>query len=130
MVPAVRKRGTLTREQHDRSVAKMTDHRSGLNVEEIDIATLQAWMQSGRASARTIVEAYIARIDEIDAGLRAVLEVNPDALTIADALDAERAAGQTRGPLHGIPILLKDNIDTADQMETTAGSLALLGSRP
>jgi amidase len=108
----------------------MADERSSVKVEEIDVATLQAWMQSGRATARQIVEAYIARIGALDGSLRSVLEVNPDALTIADSLDQERAAGQVRGPLHGIPILLKDNIDTADQMQTTAGSLALLGSRP
>ena len=108
----------------------MADERSSVNVEEIDVATLQNWMQSGRATARQIVEAYVARIEALDGNLRSVLEVDPDALTIADALDQERAAGQVRGPLHGIPILLKDNIDTADQMETTAGSLALLGSRP
>ena len=108
----------------------MADDRSSVNVEEIDVATLQDWMQSGRATARQIVEAYTARIEALDGNLRSVLEVNPDALAIADALDRERASGQVRGPLHGIPILLKDNIDTADQMETTAGSLALLGSRP
>jgi amidase len=108
----------------------MADGRSSVNVEEIDVATLQAWMQSGRASAHQIAEAYIARIEALDGSLRSVLQVNPDALAIADELDRERSAGQVRGPLHGIPILLKANIDTADQMETTAGSLALLGSRP
>src|SRR4051812_47391598 len=108
----------------------MADERSSVNVEEIDLSTLRTWMERGEATARQIVEAYIARIEQVDGGLRSVLEINPDALTIADALDRERAAGQVRGPLHGIPILLKDNIDTADQMETTAGSLALLGSKP
>ncbi len=100
---------------------------------ETDIFSLRAAMGDGRLTARAITEAYIARIGQIDqgpGGLRAVLELNPDALIIADARDAERAAGQLRGPLHGIPILLKDNIDTADGMHTTAGSLALLGSRP
>jgi amidase len=108
----------------------MTENPASVNVEEVDIATLQEWMRTGRATARQIVEAYIARIEELDGRLHSVLEVNPDALAIADALDQERASGQVRGPLHGIPILLKDNVDTADQMETTAGSLALLGSRP
>src|SRR5439155_10732165 len=98
--------------------------------EEIDVSTLRSWMESGQARARQIVEAYMVRIEQIDGGLRSVLQVNPDALNIADALDRERANGQVRGPLHGIPILLKDNIDTADRMETTAGSLSLLGSRP
>jgi amidase len=101
-----------------------------IDVEEASIATLQRWMVDGTATARQIVEAYIARIRKLDGRLRSVLEVNPDALIIADQLDAERAASRVCGPLHGIPILLKDNIDTADQMQTTAGSLALLGSRP
>jgi len=108
----------------------MADGRTSVNVEEVDVATLRTWMETGQATARQIVEAYIARIEAIDSSLRSVLEVNPDALAIADGLDRERAAGQVRGPLHGIPILLKDNIDSADQMETTAGSLALLGSQP
>jgi amidase len=108
----------------------MADERSSVNVEEVGVSTLRAWMESGQASARQIVEAYVARIEQLDGRLRSVLEVNPDAVAIADALDQERAAGQVRGPLHGIPILLKDNIDTADQMETTAGSLALLGNKP
>src|SRR5205823_616265 len=76
---------------------------------------------------------YLARIDAIDRrgpGLRSVLEVNPDALALADALDNERKGKGPRGPLHGIPVLIKDNIDTADRMATTAGSLALVGARP
>jgi amidase len=116
---------TVTEEENG-----MADERSSVNVEEIDVSTLQALMQSGRATARQLVEAYVARIEALDGSLRSVLEVNPEALSIADALDRERAAGQVRGPLHGIPILLKDNIDTADRMLTTAGSLALVGSRP
>ncbi|MBX0329419.1 amidase [Oscillochloris sp. ZM17-4] len=102
-------------------------------VYEISIADLRAAMGAGRLTSRAIVEAYLARIAQIDqgeGGLRSVLELNPDALAIADALDAERAGGAVRGPLHGIPVLIKDNIDTADAMHTTAGSLALLGSRP
>src|SRR5262249_13191501 len=81
----------------------------------------------------SLVEQYIARIEAIDRNgpaLRSVLEVNPDALAIADRLDAERRGGRTRGPLHGIPILLKDNIATADRMMTTAGSLALARVTP
>src|SRR5438093_2866090 len=90
-------------------------------------------MSSGRYSARQIAEMYLRRIDEIDRtgpALRSVIEVNPDALTIADQLDAERKTRGPRGPLHGVPILIKDNIDTADRMLTTAGSLALEGSTP
>ncbi len=86
-------------------------------VYETSIADLRAAMEAGHLTSRTIVEVYIARIGRIDqgeAGLRAVLELNPQALEIADALDAERAVGSVRGPLHGVPVLLKDNIDTAD----------------
>lgn len=100
---------------------------------EQTITALQAAMQQGKLTARELVVDYIARIEALDqAGptLRAVIEVNPEALTIAEALDAERATSGPRGPLHGIPILLKDNIDTADPMLTTAGSLALMTSRP
>src|SRR5258708_7451941 len=101
--------------------------------EEVTAAQLQAWMASGRYTARQVAELYLRRIDEIDRSgpaLRAVIEVNPDALTIADALDAERRAQGPRGPLHGIPVLIKDNVDTADRMMTTAGSLALEGAKP
>ena len=100
-------------------------------LDEATIAQLQEGMASGRYTARGLVELYLRRIDEIDRSgptLRSVIEVNPDALAIADALDAERRASGARGPLHGIPVLIKDNIDTADRMETTAGSLALEGS--
>jgi amidase len=105
-------------------------------MKDYTISELQARMQApalsaDALSARTLVEAYLARIERLDRNgptLNAVIEINPDALTIADALDAERAAQGPRGPLHGIPVLLKDNIDTADRMMTTSGSLALLGS--
>lgn len=102
-------------------------------LDEITIADLQAWMASGKYTARSITEKYLARLEAIDKrgpSLASVLEVNPEALAIADALDKERSAGHVRGPMHGIPVLIKDNIDTADRMQTTAGSLALLGSRP
>ena len=90
-------------------------------------------MESGEDTARSLTEAYLERIETLDRegpALRALLEPNPDALEIADELDRERRGGRVRGPLHGIPVLLKDNIETADGMETTAGSLALLGARP
>jgi amidase len=102
-------------------------------LDEITIADLQAGMASGKFSARSITEKYMARIEEIDKqgpALNSVIEVNPDALAIADALDKERKANHVLGPMHGIPVLIKDNIDTADRMQTTAGSLALLGSKP
>jgi amidase len=107
--------------------------RAPFTLEEATIADLQQRMASGRDSARSLTEQYIARIEAIDRGgpaLHSVLEVNPEALAIADRLDAERKGGRVRGPLHGIPILLKDNIATADRMMTTAGSLALAGVTP
>src|SRR5688572_16446991 len=97
---------------------------------EWTISDLQEGMESGELTARRIAELYTERMDEIDKNspyINSVIELNPDALEIADTLDAERKAGKVRGPLHGIPILIKDNIDTADQMQTTSGSLALEG---
>ena len=101
-------------------------------LEEMTIAQLQEWMSLGRATARYITEQYLERIAALDRRgptLQQVLETNPDALAIAEGLDAERRSGDVRGPMHGIPVILKDNIDTTDMM-TTAGSLALLGSKP
>ncbi|MDQ6785738.1 MAG: amidase [Acidobacteriota bacterium] len=99
-----------------------------IELNEITINDLQAKMKSGELTARQIAEKYLARIKEIDPKLNSVIEINPDALQIADDLDKERKAGKLRGALHGIPILIKDNIDTADKMHTTAGSLALLNA--
>ena len=101
------------------------------DLEEATIADLQQYMAAGRFSARSITEQYLERIDDLNQKgptLRHVIETNPDAMAVAGSLDAERKAGKVRGPLHGIPVLLKDNIDTADRMTTTAGSLALEGS--
>jgi len=100
-------------------------------LDEITIGQLQAEQRSGKYTAQSLVEKYLARIEAIDRSgptLRAVIETNPDAMAIAQALDRERKAKGPRGPLHGIPILIKVNIDTADRMMTTAGSLALEGS--
>ena len=100
-------------------------------LDEMSVVQLQDAMTSGRYTSRRLVELYTARIAAIDRqgpALQSVMELNPDALTIADALDAERRSGRLRGPLHGIPVLIKDNIDTADRMMTTAGSLALAGA--
>ena len=101
--------------------------------DEVTVDDLQRLMESGEHTARSITEAYIGRIEAMDRQgpeLRSMIEINPDALEIADELDAERRAGATRGPLHGIPVALKDNLDTHDRMTTTAGSLALEGSIP
>ena len=106
---------------------------TAFEVEDVGIDALQAAMKDGRLTARALTQAYLDRIAAMDRKgptLRSVLETNPDALAIADALDAERRAKGPRGPLHGIPILLKDNVDTHDKTTTTAGSLALEGSIP
>jgi amidase len=95
-------------------------------LEEATLDELQGRMHSGEESARTLTEKYLERIRLLDPTLHAVLETNPDAVAEAVALDTERHAGSTRGPLHGIPVLLKDNIATAGKMHTTAGSVALL----
>ena len=97
------------------------------------IADLAAAMAAGRTSAVALVDAYLARIEAVDRHgpeLRAIIELNPEARAIAESLDRERKERGARGPLHGIPIVIKDNIGTADRMETTAGSLALIGARP
>ena len=99
---------------------------------EATIDALQQKMRQGVYTSHSITEQYLKRIEQIDKagpGLHAVIEVNPDALAIADQLDKERKAGTVRGPMHGIPVLVKDNIDTGDKMMTTAGSLALVGHR-
>ena len=101
------------------------------DLDEATVADLQRRMDAGQETSRTLVDKYLARIDAIDRNgpaLHSVLELNPDAGAIADALDAERKAGRVRGPLHGIPVLIKDNIATHDRMMTTAGSLALAGA--
>jgi amidase len=100
---------------------------------ELGIAALQELMQSGDLSSAELTAYYLDRIESIDrgeSGLNAIIEINPQAIEIAEALDAEREAEGPRGPMHGIPVVLKANIDTADQMATTAGSLALAGHRP
>ncbi len=104
-----------------------------IELEEKTIGEFQEALAIGTLTARKLVEMYQARIEALDQqgpALRSVLEINPDALAIADALDRERQERGPRGPLHGIPVLLKDNIATVDRMQTTAGSMALVGSQP
>ena len=106
---------------------------SAFDVTEKTVAQLQEALAGGALNSEQLVKLYLARIAALDkAGpkLNSIIELNPDALTIATALDAERKAKGPRGPLHGIPVLLKDNIATADGMQTTAGSLALVGAKP
>jgi amidase len=104
-------------------------------LEETTITDLQSAMQSGKLTARSIAEKYLERIAATDKAkhgpaINSIIELNPDALATADALDKERKAKGPRGPMHGIPIVIKDNIDTADRMATTAGSRAMIGARP
>ena len=116
---------------------------STFELNEITIRELQDGMKSGRFTARSIAEQYLARIESMDRpdkdksgndrrrpAVNSLLELNPDALAIADGLDQERKQKGPRGPLHGIPVLIKDNLDTSDKMNTPAGSLALMGARP
>ncbi|HEX6576627.1 MAG TPA: amidase family protein, partial [Gemmatimonadaceae bacterium] len=102
-------------------------------LEEKTVADLQRDMTTGKRTSASITNVYLERINSIDKRgpkLNSVIEINPDAMSIARALDAERKSRGARGPMHGIPVLIKDNIDTADRMMTTAGSLALEGSHP
>ena len=102
-------------------------------LDELTIADLSQGMNSGQWTCRDITQRYLERIQEIDRSgptLNSVIELNPDAIEIAERLDKERKEKSPRGPLHGIPILIKDNLDTADKMMTTAGSLALVGAKP
>ena len=111
-------------------IIALTSPIGAFELEEVTITELQQGMKSGTYTARSIAEMYLKRVAEIDKKgptIRSYLEINPDALTIADRLDHERREGMLRGPLHGIPVLLKDSIDTADRLETTGGSFALEG---
>lgn len=102
--------------------------RDDFELSEMTIAEMQQGLQSGKYTSVKLTELYLTRISEIDQGrhdLKSVIEVNPEALMLAEQMDKERKQGKLRGPLHGIPILIKDNIDTADKMHTTAGSIAL-----
>ncbi|RYY58360.1 MAG: amidase [Chitinophagaceae bacterium] len=115
--------------------APMPDTSAGADkfeLAELSIDQLQQAMDSGKYTSEQLVTLYFQRMDAIDTSgprLGSVIERNPDALKIATAMDAERKAGKKRGPLHGIPVMVKDNIDTGDQMQTTAGSLALVGNK-
>ncbi len=119
--------------QPDQKTASAANTVASFELEEATVATLQDGMKSGKYTARSITESYLRRIESLDKqgpSLHSVIETNPDVLQIADALDAERKSKGPRGPLHGIPVLIKDNIATSDKMTTTAGSLALKGSVP
>src|SRR5581483_2874752 len=118
------------------TIDKKTDEKDvvfkdDFDLNEVTIDVLQKKMQNKELTSRSITQKYLDRINQVDkAGpkLNAVIELNPDALSIADDMDKERARGKVRGPLHGIPVLVKDNIDTGDKMMTTAGAAALIGN--
>ena len=129
LVPFAPLRGESTA----RSVLSRTSGTRTFELQERSVAELQTALTRGELRSRDLVEQYLQRIKSMDRqgpSLRYVLEANPDAAEIAASLDKERSAGRTRGPLHGIPVLIKDNIDTADRMHTTAGSEALAEGRP
>lgn len=110
-----------------------TQNLPAFELDEITIDELSSGFKSGKYTVRAVAQKYLKRINEIDkAGpaINSVIQLNPDALTIADALDKELKEKGARSPMHGIPVLIKDNIDTADKMETTAGSLALMDAKP
>jgi amidase len=114
-----------------RSLTMAGQRAEPFQFEEVSVTALQAEMQAGRLTSKEIAEHYLGRIADLDRkgpALHSIIESNPDALTLAEELDRERKDKGPRGPLHGIPVILKDNIDTADRMTTTAGSLALEGS--
>src|SRR4051794_18916239 len=114
-----------------RPLASVRRRAESFQFEETSVAALQGEMEAGRLTAKAITGHYLERIAPLDRKgptLRSIIETNPDAVSVAEQLDRERAQQKIRGPLHGIPVILKDNIDTADRMTTTAGSLALQGS--
>lgn len=111
----------------------LPESRDSFALLELDIPQLQELMKSGKRSSKDLTQLYLDRINAIDRNghqLRSVIEINPDAIAIATSLDQERTSKGPRGPLHGIPVLIKDNIDTSDKMSTTAGSLTLVGPAP
>ncbi len=115
------------------NVSNLESAPASFELDEVTIAELQSAMSSGKYTAHSLARKYLDRIDDIDKHgptINSIIELNPDALSIASDLDKERKAGHVRGPLHGVPVLIKDNIDTHDRMTTTAGSLALAGSIP
>ncbi|MBW8332869.1 MAG: amidase [Prolixibacteraceae bacterium] len=128
--------GTLALAPLSSCVQPATKAESSVNfadfeLNELTISQLQEQMSSGKLTSEEITRKYLDRIELVNNNgpeLRAVIEMNPEAIAIAQKLDVERMAGKLRGPMHGIPVLIKDNIDTGDQMQTTAGSLALVGS--
>jgi len=132
--PALALTGLISCTTSETEKKSTTGHKvKPFELDELTISDFQDGMKSGKYTARSIIEKYLERIAEMDKqgpSLHALIEVNPDVLSIAEELDKERQQNQLRGPMHGIPVIIKDNIDTADKMSTTAGSFALEGSIP
>ena len=101
-------------------------NKNKIEIEEMTVMQMQTAMKEGKVTSKQLVEMYLARIKQIDGKLNSIIEINPDAIKIAEQMDRERAAGKVRSMMHGIPLVIKDNIDTSDKMKTTAGSLALV----
>ncbi|SHM68442.1 amidase [Flavobacterium xanthum] len=123
--------GCTSSSKKDQEVAPANVIDTNFELEEETIASLREKLASGKYTSEQLVQLYLKRIETVDkngAQLNSVIEINPDAIAIAVAMDKESKAGKSRGPLHGIPVLIKDNIDTADKMQTTAGSLAMVGN--
>ena len=123
--------GCTSTTKKEEDVASAEDSKTTFELDEETIGSLREKLTSGKYTSEQLVQLYLKRIDTIDKNgpqLNSVIEVNPDAVAIAVAMDKEMKAGKSRGPLHGIPVLIKDNIDTADKMQTTAGSLAMEGN--
>jgi len=119
-------------EQKENASKEVANSIPPFELEEVTVQEMQKGMESGKYTAKLLTELYLKRIEDIDKNgpkVNSVIEVNPDAIAIAEQLDKERSEGNIRGPLHGIPIMIKDNIDTGDQMQTTAGALVLEGSK-
>lgn len=130
-LPALAKETAQPAKEKSTYYANKNSILKDVDLNEVTIDELQQKMQSGELTSKSITQWYLERIDKVDKDgpkINSVIEVNPDAITIAEQMDAERKNGKVRGPLHGIPVLIKDNIDTADKMMTTAGSLALAGN--
>ena len=133
LVPLVPHRAHAASSSSASPLHSIATTRDVAEIEERSVAEWQAALTRGELTSRDLVERFLQRIDSLDRNgpmLHAVLETNPDALAIAASLDSERRAGRTRGPMHGIPVLVKDNIDTDDRMHTTAGSEALVDGSP
>ena len=123
--------GCTSATKKDENLMSIVDSNAAFELDEETIISLREKLASGKYTSEQLVQLYLMRIEAIDkngAQLNSVIEINPDAVAIAVTMDNEMKAGKSRGPLHGIPVLIKDNIDTADKMQTTAGSLAMVGN--